>query len=340
MRHTQLTTNIIMQKLFIFSCALIIVFSVGTSQVFAQLELGLREGDVSVLLSPEIPKPNQTVMITLSSFSINIDTLMIIWKKDGATLKTGLGVKSISVESPNIGESITVTAEIFSKGASIKKTVFIRPSEIDLLWEATDSYVPPFYKGKALPGSEGAIQIVAIPNTGSLGIKGSDLVYTWRKNFTAVPSLSGYGKQSITTRLGYLNPSELIEVEVKNVSGTYKATDRVTITPIKPKILYYEIDPMLGLLTNKAIESGHTIAQASFELFASPFFFSVKDLASNELIYKWVVGGKSVPSGAIKNRITLQFEEKAAGSTQVTTDIDSAAKIFQRANASIGINKR
>ena len=39
-----------------------------------------------------------------------------------------------------------------------------------LLWQANDSYVPPFYKGKALPGADTKIKIVAMPEirSGSL----------------------------------------------------------------------------------------------------------------------------------------------------------------------------
>lgn len=307
---------------------------------FAQLNLELRDADISVVVSPEPPKPNQPTTITLSSFSVNIDTLMIIWKVNGTTKKSGTGAKTFSADSPAIGESTTVTADILSKGSSIKKTIVLRPAELDMLWESTDSYVTPFYKGKSLPGSEGGIRIVAIPNTGDSKTKGDELVYTWRRNFTAAPSLSGYGKQAMTTRLNYLNPVQTIDVSASSVSGSYNAQNQVRISPAQPKILYYKIDPVLGLLTNNIIANGTTISDLSFELFAAPLFFSTETLNSNELQYKWSVSGKSIPQGSIKNRLTLQFKEKMAGTAQVSTSIESAARIFQQAQASIGINKK
>lgn len=324
----------------VMAVAVCVIFSffTTTNTINAQLEIGLREQDVSVSMAPETPKGGELVTISLSSFSINIDSLTIVWKKNGVTEKSGVGLKSIVIESPEIGESHVVTAEIFNRNQSVKKTVTIRPAEIDILWEATDSYVPPFYKGKALPGSEAEVRVVAIPNT---TINDNDLIYTWRRNFTAAPSASGYGKQSFTTRLGYLDPTQNIEVRASNVSGSYESGGSVIIAPIQQKVLYYEIHPTLGLLTNKTISNNKTIIGSNFELFVSPFFFSTRDgIDSAELVYDWTIGGKSIPKESAKNRVTLQFNEKESGTTQVRTGIRNTAKIFQQSQSSISITKK
>jgi len=332
--HSGLAKTFIIVSIFVFGMGIFV------PHTFAQLDVSLRESDITISMSPEIPKPNQLVTITVSSYSMNLDSLTIIWKKNGIVEKTGIGTKSISLTSPKIGENMTITAEIFNRNTSVKKTVVVNSSEIDLLWEATNTYTLPFYKGKALPGSEGDIKIVAMPNTGSIGINSSDLIYTWKRNFVSAPSLSGFGKQSINTKLDFLNPSQTIDVNVKNVAGTYTAEGTLNISPINPKILFYETNPSFGLLTNKTLRSGTSTTDSSFELFAAPFFFSTKNLESKELTYDWTVGGKSVPKGSIKNRLTLQFADKAVGATQVNTEIQNGRKLFQKAQTSVSINKK
>ena len=37
------------------------------------------------------------------------------------------------------------------------------PSQVDLVFEATNSYAPVMYQGKKLPAHEGGVQVVAVP---------------------------------------------------------------------------------------------------------------------------------------------------------------------------------
>jgi hypothetical protein len=78
----------------------------------------------------------------------------------------------------------------------VTKEVILAPQDAAILWEAVDSYAPPFYEGKKLPSPESIVRIASIPNF--LGIKQSsstkNAVYVWSRNKSVIPDAGGYGK--------------------------------------------------------------------------------------------------------------------------------------------------
>lgn len=339
MKQKTITTITVLQNLLALCFVLVVVFSISIPHTFAQLEVGLRSADITVILNPEIPAPNQDVTVTISSFSVDLNKTMVVWKKGSEVVKTGVGAKSIVVRTGAVGTAVQLDINIFSGGNSITKSVVVAPSEMDLLWETTDSYFPPFYKGKILPAKESTVKITAIPNvSGTLSPK--DFVYTWEKNYVAVPSASGYGKNTLSLQLGYLQNSHTVEVTSNGISGGFPSRKILVLTPSNPYIKYYENNPDLGLLFNKSLTAAQITDRSDFEVVAMPLFFTLRNIEGSELTYTWTVGGKSVPPGGIKNRLTIQFPEGKKGSVSVTTNIENASKLFQIANGSFSITKK
>ena len=327
------------KKISILSILFVSVFLFQPKSTHAQLDLGLRDTDITVTSIPELPRANQSVTISISSFSIDLDKVMIIWNRDDKTIKTGMGEKSITISTGDIGTSSKIDLEIISGSDSLKKTFTVAPSEIDLLWESINSYVPPFYKGKALPVEESAVKFTAIANTTNTGFSQSDMQYVWQRNDEAMPSSSGYKKNFITVQLNYLDPSQTINVTASSLSGGYNAKNTITLTPFNPRIVYYENNPDIGMIFNRAVQNGITTKENAFEVIAAPFFFTIKSLKTDELSYSWTIGGNSVPENGVKNRLTVQFPKGATGSTLITTAVESQSKLFQSAQSSVSINK-
>ena len=147
---------------------------------------------ISIDLVPENPEPNENVTITLSSYASNLDLIPISWSVNGKTAASGRGKKSFSVVAPAEGKEVNVTASISLPDGLVEKKVMIRPEVMVLLWQANDSYVPPFYKGKALPTLDSEIKVVAMPET--KGTNRGNLAYSWKKDYASDQSASGYNK--------------------------------------------------------------------------------------------------------------------------------------------------
>src|SRR5690606_39124133 len=113
----------------------------------------------------------------------------------------------------NSGDVTDITAVIEIEGQVFRKELRFAPSQIDLLWEATDAYTPPFYKGKALPIQQSELRVTAIPETFLIEpTDAPNLVYYWDRNYSRDVAKSGFGKQSYSLTADPLNPTEKIKV--------------------------------------------------------------------------------------------------------------------------------
>jgi hypothetical protein len=118
---------------------------------------------ILVNMVPENPAPNEGVAISLNSYASNLDAVMITWRVDGKISLSGIGKKTFLLTAPAAGKTTNVSVLIALPDGDITKDIAVRPAEMVLLWQADDSYVPPFYKGKAMPSAQSEIKVVAMP---------------------------------------------------------------------------------------------------------------------------------------------------------------------------------
>src|SRR3989344_8042891 len=171
---------------------LILILVLGTASTVSAIS----PSAINVSIAPQNPAPNENVTITLSSFAANLDIVTISWIVNGKTALSGIGIKSFSTTVGGVGTEVRVAAKIMLPDGQIDKNIILRPSVLALLWQANDSYVPPFYKGKALPSSGTEIKVVAMPEirVGATTANPKTLSYDWKKNYSNSPADSGYGK--------------------------------------------------------------------------------------------------------------------------------------------------
>src|SRR3989344_5564313 len=107
--------------------------------------------DILVNIVPPNPAPHENTTIVLKSYVNNLDAAMITWSLDGKTVASAIGKKSFSFTAPAAGIEASVVVTVTLPDGPVETKINIKPSVMVLLWQANDSYVPPFYKGKALP---------------------------------------------------------------------------------------------------------------------------------------------------------------------------------------------
>lgn len=302
----------------------IILVCILFAPFFAGAQTSYSESDISLSVTPTAPAPNQQVTITLTSYSVNLDKARMVWTENGQTKSTGTGIKSFMITTGDIGFSTTVSVSIIVDTSNrFDKKVVITPSAIDMLWEATDSYVPPFYEGKALPSSEATIKVTALPQAGS-----KDYVYSWKRNFTPDQASSGFSKNTFTFRTSYLNNQEDISVSVSPVSGSGGGEGKLTIVTGKPKILLYEESPLEGVLTQQALNNGYRLTNSEANIIALPFFFSALSPTAGDLNYKWSINNNAIDTPNPKNELVVRGGG-AEGRAKIGLKIESVSKLFQ-----------
>src|SRR3989344_3085342 len=181
-----------MKLRFLLLC-LVAVFILSGVKVFAA-----SSSSILVDVAPPNPAPGEDTTITLSSYANNLDSVLVTWSLNGKTIFSAIGKKTFLVKAPPAGSFASVRAVISLPEGEIEKTITIRPNEMILLWQATDSFVPPFYKGKALPLADSEIKIVAMPeiksSVGGALVNAKNMTYAWKKDYTNDQEASGYGK--------------------------------------------------------------------------------------------------------------------------------------------------
>ncbi len=196
---------------------------------------------ISIKVSPENPAPNQDITVTLSSFLSNLDTVIIAWSVNGARIISETGQKSFSTKVGDAGTDTRIVATIYLPAGTVEKRITVRPSHLTMLWEAMDSYVPPFYKGKALPVLDSEIKVVAMPEiiSGSSMVNPKNMAYTWRKDYSNEQAASGYGKNYFIYLNDYLESSNNVEVTASTTDQRYSSRGSINVGTFSPKISFY-----------------------------------------------------------------------------------------------------
>ena len=301
----------------------------------------IRDTDIVLSVTPQYPNPNQNVNATLSSHSINLDKANISWSVNDQETSVGIGKKSFSFRTGEAGTSTVLSVLIDTiDGQSISKTINITPAGVDMLWEAYDAYVPPFYKGKALAPSQGQFKVVAVPNlinqNGKVNM--NNLSYIWKKDDKVQSNSSGWGKSSFVFQNSYLDRDNTVEVNVSDISGGTNAFGKITLNTTSPKILFYKNDPQLGVKWETALSNGFTINKDGEILVVEPYFFSPKNINASELTFDWSLNREKISTPSPKNILSIKPEAGQSGSATIKIDINNINTLFQSLSKQIQVS--
>lgn len=290
---------------------------------------------VEIDFSPKSPKSGQLINVSVSSFSVDLNNSEISWYRDGKFIQKGVGAKNFSFPV-NDGDNL-IRASIKSEGKIVQKTLTINTSDLDLLWEVTDSYEPPFYKGKLLPIKSSLIKVSAIPQMKDEKgfIESPDsFVYTWQKNGSNFSGQSGYGKSSFSYPTGLLDSDNNISL---NISGLSKRAKReISVGVYSTEIHLYEYSSIYGPLYNKAFKNGQRLTGNKVNIIAEPYFAFTKDINNQDLDMTWKVSGNNINPDQ-KNIALLDLGGRT-GNLDITLEVNNKSQLLQRVSRSLRLN--
>ena len=298
--------------------------------------------DVVFEVTPEIPSPGELVRIQLTSYSFDINTYFIEWVEGTEIKLSGYGKRDYEFLAGKVGETKTVTLVIRAQEGSTplyKKQFVSKPSGLDILWQAVDTYTPPFYKGKALPSTESIVKIIALPTfqTSKKTVLAKDATYSWQRNFKNIGNASGYGKNIKSIKKSYLDDQETIQVTATEPTEGSVAKGSVLIKTYPSKIIFYKKDPLFGVDFSKGINTETTISKNDTTLLAIPYFLSPKNILDNDLVYTWSLNGSEISTPTIKNQIVLRGTD-TIGTAKLDLSIESIDKLFLSVKKTLNLN--
>lgn len=299
----------------------------------------INQNDFDVSVSPENPGAFQQVTVSLDSNLVDLRRYVISWYVNGALAQKAYGLRNFATQTKNYGQPVQIRAVVILPTGNVTKDVLVTPQDISTMWEAVDSYVPPFYQGKKLPAREGIVKIVAVPNFVSNGrsIDPGSLVYSWKRNDNVVPSASAYGTQSLLIRNNKIRASESIQVTASTLDSGQQASNTTSLSFYNPKILFYDEDPETGIVSPFS-KSSFYFDTASKIVRAEPYFFSVTNQELSPLRFQWTLNNEPVTLPDSKNQHLLTLQNPGgAGTALLTLSVTSANTPFQTAYRQIPI---
>lgn len=321
-----------MRRLFLF--AVVLFFALPA---YAQFSIPGADGAVSISMTPAFPGPHTAVELTLQSALYDVSQGTVTWTVDGKIVAQGIGETTAHLVTGALGAASNVQVQVSTADGDASTAVSIVPTSVDLLWES-NSYTPPFYKGRALPSSGSTVTVVAVPHLirGGISVPADQLTYTWKKDGAVIAAVSGRGKSSATFDSPLLYGTDSLSVLVSTGDGSLAASGIVRIPDSSPQLLLYEDNPLFGVLYHSALGSAR-IPETEMSFIAVPLFSPVRVSNDAQLAYDWQVNGSPVALNAAKpNEITINAE-KSSGIANIALELTHATNYFFDAKGSWNI---
>lgn len=296
--------------------------------------------DLTYTTTPDSPDADQSVDISLHSFFFDLPDADIKWMVDGNTVGEGTGMTGITTSTGDQGSEHDVVAIVTNaQGASASVNIALIPTSIDLLYDA-DSYVPPFYQGRALPSSGTTIHVQAMPDfvtpEGKL-LSPDTLAYNWTQDGRVLKSSSGVGKSSIDVPAPFPHDATTIRVQAVSTDGRMHGEATVRIPTVEASVDLYEDHPLFGIQYFSALGSPAQIPDTEMTFAVIPFFAPVHSSNDPSLQFEWTVNGTHVPLDAnAPSEITIDASN-SSGTAWIDVAISQISSFFTDLAAEWGI---
>jgi hypothetical protein len=268
------------------------IFCFALNLTFAQVP------DILIKTSNENPREGETVKFTLDSDKYNLSNAKITWYVDGNEMDQGVGRRTFSVVMTNQNPVQVVVVSVEENGLEGSQAQKIIEISGDiLLYEGYNSVTPLFYKGRSLPGREGAanVQILSFKDgeITSFGpsVQGS-FNYIWRVNGEEKKELGGINKSQNILNSRVVDNNLRVEILKQNENSGKNLSLNVPLQTTEA--LLKKISDNWLIKTN--LQESERGKQLLIDV--EPLFFSVKSKYSPDLKYTWKINNleSSVPN--------------------------------------------
>lgn len=290
------------------------------------------ERALDLTLDPLYPSPGDSVRMSITTFALDLSLSNVVWMVNGEEISRGLDLTEATITVGGLGsESHVVVIAEEQEGIVASAEARIRPAEIDIVWEA-DSYVPPFYRGRALPGSNSPIRAQAVgrfATDGGTAIPTEDIVYTWYRNDAVVEK--GRGKSIVTVPGPSLFSTDTLRVVAVSADGAHSSAASADIPSTDPFVMLHENHPLFGILYHRSLEQGAITMETEQRVTAVPYFASILSPRDAGLLYEWAVNDSRIDPNPEEPQTLTITAEGYTGPADISLAITNADDIFLRA---------
>lgn len=275
---------------------------------------------LSLVISPQYPRPHETVLITPRSTQFSLSSAEVVITANGTVIERGSGERTAAVKLGGPGTATTVVVTATQNGAVYTAETTIRPADVALVLEPlTTSH--PLYEGGSLVAAQGPVRLVAIADlrsTGGARISSGSLTYTWRLGNKILTEESGLGRSALVATAPARFRDAEVSVTVATADERVVGYSEVTVSPASPSIYAYRTDPLLGIDLAHALSGTFALRREEESFAAIPFNFSLTPQL------RWTLNGADSGSDSV---LTVRTDDGASGraSVQYSASLDTAS---------------
>jgi hypothetical protein len=270
------------------------------------------------------PEPGTPVTITLEAYTMNMVDATVVWFIDDIEQPNLRNERAIRLIAQELGTTQKIRARIIKPGErSVDASTIITSSNTDIVIEA-NTYIPSFYKGRALPSKSATIRAIAIPQN-TEGGNPATYSYNWKYNDSTLYGGAVLGKQSIELSMPRYD-SEVLSVIIYNRDGEVIGEDQIVLTAVEPELHFYESNPLRGM-SRKALGTNFVLVGDEITVHGEPYFMGT-DLSPQNAGYAWSINNIPVATPENPHVITLRRSE-TTGTVSIGLKIITNLKIPQ-----------
>lgn len=294
--------------------------------------------DAQLLLNTKTLRPGARVRAFVVTFTADPQKSTFTWYHNGARVASGVGATFYEFTLGGVGSAENIRVSIRTNlSATRELSKIVRPAKIHFSW-FTDSYTPPWYRGKALASPGSTILISAIPDfrIGSTKLDPKALIYEWSVNDTPTPrdsGTSGAGKNIFILRTPVIGSEEFkVGLLVKDERERIVHEETTIVQVRKPDLLFYERSALLGTRFERTMGGEPVKSGSDLVLELEPYFLPRGIF--DTLRFGWNVNGKKLANTSPKNRtLRLKADAGSSGRHVISATYENGENIFQRGGA-------
>ncbi len=294
----------------VFSFVCVAISSFQTASAQTKLEFS----GASLKLEPAFPEPDTNVKVMLDAYTYDTAGAVIVWKIDGVQRPEFENERSITIPAGKLGDKTSVSATVLAldgSGFTLKKD--ITPVVLDIIVEA-HTYVPPFYRGRALGSQKTDLRVTAIPHNG-VTLNPRELTFTWEHNESILFGGPMRGKQSVDITMPQYSGG-YVKVSVMNDKRELVVEKRISLKAVKPEMHFYEEIPLRGL-SEVAIKERMALIGEETTVHGEPYYLR-RGVSAEDLTFKWSVNGEEIVNENSDPHIITLKKTGGSGSALIT----------------------
>jgi hypothetical protein len=299
----------------------------------AQISLTGLERPLDVSMSPQYPAAGEEIRLSVSSYGIDLERSAIVWFADGKEIARN--TKETTVTAGKLGSTINVTVVAEEPGGLIGSgSARIRPTEVDLIWNS-DSYAPPYFKGRRFTGSGARVHAEAIARfvrADGSSVAAENIVYSWYRGATRLAT--GRGRTSVVFPGPSLFTTDDLSVIAQSVDGQYIGRASARISGVDPTVELYENHPLFGVLYHRALTGTVVTSEKEQRVSAVPYSARVATPEDPALTYDWTVSGLRVKPDPEEPQTLSIASNGYSGPLRIELDLTSTSDLFMKARGS------